>query len=93
MIITVVPEPQARLAALKPGEVHIAEPPFDDVPSIKSSGELSIVVAENTGQNVFWEFAVHRPPFNDKRARLAVAHRSEEHTSELQSPHAISYAV
>lgn len=77
LIITVVPEPQARLAALKTGEVHIAEPPFDDVPSIKSSGELSIVVAENTGQNVFWEFAVHRPPFNDKRARLAVAHATD----------------
>ena len=77
LIITVVPEPQARLAALKTGEVHIAEPPFDDVPMIKKSGELDIVVAENTGQNVFWEFAVHRPPFNDARARLAVAHATD----------------
>src|SRR6056297_584865 len=59
LIITVVPEPQARLAALKTGEVHIAEPPFDDVPMIVDEGELSIIVAENTGQNVFWEFAVH----------------------------------
>jgi len=57
LIITVVPEPQARLAALKTGEVHIAEPPFDDVPMIKDEGDLSIIVAENTGQNVFWEFA------------------------------------
>lgn len=81
LIITTVPEPQARLAALKTGEVHIAEPPFDDVPSIKSSGDLEIVVAENTGQNVFWEFAVHRPPFNDKRARLAVAHATDAATA------------
>ncbi|MEM9812789.1 MAG: ABC transporter substrate-binding protein [Pseudomonadota bacterium] len=77
LVITVVPEPQARLAALRTGEVHIAEPPFDDVPAIKDEGELDIIVAENTGQNVFWEFAVHRPPFNDVRARKAVAHATD----------------
>lgn len=77
LIIAVVPEPQARLAALKTGEVHIAEPPFDDVPMLVDSGELNIVVAENTGQNVFWEFAIGRPPFNDKRARLAVGHATD----------------
>lgn len=77
LVITTVPEPQARYAALKTGEVHIAEPPFDDVAAIKESGDLQILVAENTGQNVFWEFAVHRPPFNDKRARLAVAHATD----------------
>ena len=81
LIITVVPEPQARLAALKTGEVHVAEPPFDDVPAIKDSGDLAIIVAENTGQNVFWEFAVHRPPFNDKRARLAVGHATDPATA------------
>jgi len=77
LVISVVPEPQARLAALKTGEVDIAEPPFDDVPALKESGELDIVVAENTGQNVFWEFAVHRPPFDDERARLAVGHATD----------------
>jgi peptide/nickel transport system substrate-binding protein len=77
LVISVVPEPQARLAALKTGEVDIAEPPFDDVSALKDSGELKIVVAENTGQNVFWEFAVHRPPFNDKRARQAVGYATD----------------
>lgn len=77
LIIAVVPEPQSRLAALKTGEVHIAEPPFDDVPMLKDSGELDIVVAENTGQNVFWEFATSRLPFSDKRARLAVGHATD----------------
>lgn len=81
LTITVVPEPQARLAALKTGEVDIAEPPFDDVPALKESGELDIVVAENTGQNVFWEFAAHRPPFNDKRARLAVGYATDPATA------------
>ena len=77
LVITTVPEPQARLAGLKTGAIHIAEPPLDDVPALKKSGDLKIVVAENTGQNVFWEFAVHRPPFNDKRARQAVAHATD----------------
>jgi peptide/nickel transport system substrate-binding protein len=77
LVIAVVPEPQARLAALKTGEVDIAEPPFDDVADIKASGALKIVVAGNTGQNVFWEFAVHRPPFNDKRARQAVGYATD----------------
>ncbi len=73
LVITTVPEPQARLAGLKTGAIQIAEPPLDDVPALKESGELKIVIAENTGQNVFWEFAVHRPPFDDERARQAVA--------------------
>ena len=77
LIVRTVPEPQTRLAALKTGEVHVAEPPFDDVPAIKESGELQLVVADNTGQNVFWEFTISRPPFNDIRARKAVAHATD----------------
>jgi peptide/nickel transport system substrate-binding protein len=77
LIIAVVPEPQSRLAAHKTGEVHVAEPPFDDVPMLSDSGELNIVVAENTGQNVFWEFATSRLPFSDRRARLAVGHATD----------------
>lgn len=77
LVITTVPEPQARLAGLKTGAIQIAEPPLDDVPALKESGELKIVIAENTGQNVFWEFAVHRPPFDDARARQAVAYATD----------------
>lgn len=74
LVITTVPEPQARLAGLKTGAIHVAEPPLDDVPAMRESKEFQVVVAENTGQNVFFEFAVHRPPFDDPRARRAVAH-------------------
>jgi peptide/nickel transport system substrate-binding protein len=72
-----VPEPQTRLAGLRTGEIHVAEPPFDDVPAIQASGELELVVADNTGQNVFWEFTISRPPFDDIRARKAVAHATD----------------
>ena len=77
LVVRTVPEPQTRLAALRTGEVHIAEPPFDDIPAIKEKGELDIVVADNTGQNVFWEFTISRPPFNDIRARKAVAYATD----------------
>lgn len=77
LVVTTVPEPQARLAGLKTGAIHIAEPPLDDVPALQESKELQIVIAENTGQNVFWEFAVHRPPFSDVRARKAIAHGTD----------------
>jgi len=77
LIVRTVPEPQTRLAALRTGEVHIAEPPFDDIPAIRKAGELDIVVAENTGQDVFWEFTVSRPPFDDIRARQAVAYATD----------------
>lgn len=75
--IRTVPEAQTRLAALRTGEVHIAEPPFDDIPAIKEEGELNLTVAEKTGQNVFWQFTTSRPPFDDVRARRAVAHATD----------------
>ena len=81
LVIKTVPESQTRLAGLKTGEVHVAEPPFDDVPAIKEEGMLDIVVADNTGQNVFWEFTISRPPFNDIRARKAVAHATDPATA------------
>ncbi len=77
LIVKTVPEAQTRLAALHTGEVQIAEPPFDDIQAIKDEGKLKLVVADNTGQNVFWEFTVSRPPFNDIRARQAVAYATD----------------
>ena len=77
LIVRTIPEPQTRLAALRTGEVHIAEPPFDDIPDIEAGDELELVVAENTGQNVFWQYTVSRPPFDDIRARQAIAHATD----------------
>ncbi|WP_172332392.1 ABC transporter substrate-binding protein [Mangrovicoccus sp. HB161399] len=81
LIVTTVPEPQTRLAGLKTGAIQIAEPPLDDVPALQESGELNIVIAENTGQNVFWEFALHRAPFDDERVREAVARATDVDTA------------
>ncbi len=77
LTITVVPEPEARLAALRTGAADIAEPPLEDVTSLQKGKTLKVLVAENTGQNVFFEFAAHKPPFNDVRARQAVAYATD----------------
>ena len=74
LTIKVMPEGQARLAALQTGEVHIAEPPLESVQALKENPDLDLVIADNTGQDVFFEFAISRPPFDDVRARQAVAY-------------------
>lgn len=74
LIIKVMPEGQARLAALQTGEVNIAEPPLESVAEVKSNPDLNLVIADKTGQDVFLEFAISRAPFNDERARRAVAY-------------------
>ncbi|MEO0801015.1 MAG: ABC transporter substrate-binding protein [Cyanobacteria bacterium J06642_2] len=75
LIVKQIPEPQTRLAGLQTGEIQvIAEPPLEELESIESDEELNIYVAEKTGQNVFFEFTISRPPFDDIRARQAVAY-------------------
>ncbi len=74
LVIRQIPEGQTRLAGLKTGEFHIAEPPLEAVGEIREDDDLQLFIAENTGQDVFFEFTVSRAPFNDERARLAVAH-------------------
>lgn len=74
LLIKQVPEAQTRLAGLKTGAIHIAEPPLEEVAAIKKDPSFKLYVAENTGQNVFFEFTISRPPFNDERARKAVAY-------------------
>lgn len=75
LVIRQIPEAQTRLAGLQTGEVQlIVNPPIDDLDAVRNDSNLALHVAENTGQNFFFEFTVSRPPFNDIRARQAVAH-------------------
>jgi peptide/nickel transport system substrate-binding protein len=72
VIYRTMPEEQARLAALETGEVNLAEPPLEEVARLQQDSNFTINVAPNTGQLVFFEFAVHRAPFDDPRVRQAV---------------------
>lgn len=74
LIVKVVPQGQTRLAGLQTGQLDVIVPPIENVQAIKQNPELELYVAENTGQNMFIEFTTTRPPFDDVRARKAVAH-------------------
>jgi peptide/nickel transport system substrate-binding protein len=74
LIVKQIPEAQSRFAGLKTGELQVAEPPLEEVPTIKDDPHLQLLTAKNTGQDNFFEFAVSRPPFNDVRARKAIAY-------------------
>ncbi|MBF2075562.1 MAG: ABC transporter substrate-binding protein [Synechococcales cyanobacterium C42_A2020_086] len=75
LVVRQIPEAQTRLAGLQTGEVQlIVNPPLDDLDSVRNDENLELHVAKNTGQNFFFEFTISRPPFNDVRARQAVAH-------------------
>ncbi len=75
LVIRQIPESQTRLAGLQTGEIQvIAEPPLEELEAIEADDALTNYVAEKTGQNVFFEFTISRPPFDDIRARQAVAH-------------------
>jgi peptide/nickel transport system substrate-binding protein len=74
LIMRRMSEAQSRLAALQTGEVQIATPPMEEVETVKSSPDMTLMTADKTGQTIFFEFTISRPPFNDERARMAVAH-------------------
>ncbi|NMF84912.1 ABC transporter substrate-binding protein [Nodosilinea sp. P-1105] len=75
LVVRQIPEAQARLGGLQTGEVQlIVNPPLDDLDVVRDDDTLDLHVAENTGQNFFFEFTISRPPFDDIRARQAVAY-------------------
>jgi peptide/nickel transport system substrate-binding protein len=74
VIFRTMPEEQARLAALETGEVNLAEPPLEEVARLQGDANFTVNIAPNTGQLVFFEFAVHRAPFDDERVRQAVGY-------------------
>lgn len=74
LVIRTMPEAQTRVAGLKTGELDVIAPPIQEIKSLRSDDSVEVHVAEGTGQNMFLQFAVNRPPFNDKRARQAVSH-------------------
>lgn len=73
LVIEDIPEGQTRFAGLDTGQFSVIQPSIENVKSIRSNPKTQLRIASKTGQNMFIEYAVHRPPFNDPRARKAVA--------------------
>ena len=74
LVIQTLPEGQTRLAGLRTGSLDVIVPPVEAVSEILADDGLRFHSVEVTGQNMFLEFSAHRFPFNDARARRAVAH-------------------
>ncbi|TPW27240.1 ABC transporter substrate-binding protein [Martelella alba] len=74
LVIRTIPEAQTRVAGLRTGELNVIAPPIQEVKALQDDDEVDVHVATGTGQNMFIQFAVNRPPFNDVRARQAVSY-------------------
>jgi peptide/nickel transport system substrate-binding protein len=74
LVIRTMPEGQTRVAGLRTGELNVIVPPIQEVGALQDDEAVEVHVAEGTGQNMFLQFAVNRPPFDDARARRAVSH-------------------
>lgn len=74
LIIKTIPEPLTRKAAVETGSATFAEPPLEEIESIRNDARFQLHIAEKTGQLQFLEFTTNRPPFNERWARQAVAH-------------------
>jgi peptide/nickel transport system substrate-binding protein len=72
LIVRTMPEGQTRIAGLKTGELQVIVPPIQDVVALQKSPEANVFIAKSSGQDMFLQFSVHRPPFNDARARQAI---------------------
>jgi peptide/nickel transport system substrate-binding protein len=71
LILRPIPDPTARIAALRSGEVNWAEVPLpDDVPNLQKEG---FQVVTNAYAHVWpWAFNVTKKPLNDPRVRQAL---------------------
>lgn len=74
LIVKTMPEGEASLTALESGEIHLTEPPLEEISAFEEDSKFKLHTAENTGQIVFLEFVTSRPPFDDKKARQAVTY-------------------
>ena len=74
LVFKTITEGPARMAALKTGEVHFAEPSLQDAAEMKSDDEYTVYTSPHSGQQAYIAFAHKIPPFDDVRARRAVGY-------------------
>jgi len=74
LIWKVIPEATARMAALKAGEVTFIEPSLPDAAALINSSEFKMDTAPLSAQKPYLGFTTGIAPFNDVRARKAIAH-------------------
>lgn len=72
LLLRQIPEPSTRVASLLAGETHIIqEVPVDLIPQIRDSRDAEISSTE-TSVGLVLTFDTTKPPFNDRRVRIAM---------------------
>lgn len=70
----VIPDLQTRVAALVKGEVDLLDQlPHDGIQSLRRRPEIEVAVVNKLGNQAFMRLNTLFPPFNDVRARQAIA--------------------
>ncbi|MEO1523194.1 MAG: ABC transporter substrate-binding protein [Cyanobacteria bacterium J06633_2] len=86
LIIETVPEAFSRVSNLRWNDADlITDPPIDEVEALRQNRDISLHLADNTGQNIFFQFTATRPPFDDIRARQAIAHALHPEAAILET--------
>lgn len=73
LTLRVIPDAVARLAALRAGEVDLAEPSLDDAGFLLNDSELKLYAADLTGELTFTGYTWKIPPFDNPDIRAAIA--------------------
>ena len=74
LIIKVIPEGIARMAALRTGEVDFAEPSIPDAAELALDPNFKVYTSPLSGQQGYLGSTYRIPPFDDIRARRAVGY-------------------
>ena len=70
----IIPDLQTRINALVKGEVDLIDQlPHDGIQSLRSHADITVKVVNKLGNQTFMRLNTLFPPFNDVRARQAVA--------------------
>lgn len=74
LVIRVIPEAVARMAALRTGEVHFAEPSLEEAAKLAEDPDYTVHAAKLSGQQLWVAFTWRIPPLDDPRVRRAVGY-------------------
>ena len=74
LVIRVIPEAVARMAALQTDEVHFVEPSLEEAAKLAKDPDYTVDAAKLSGQQLWAAFTWRIPPLDDPRVRQAVGY-------------------
>lgn len=72
LVVQVIPEAVARMAALRSGEVDMAEPSLEEAASMQADPAFNVYISDLSGQQVVAAFTWRREPFDNVEVRRAL---------------------